>query len=323
MSSPGAESVGSSVSIKEASLLGQSPALRLFCERWDSPDVDAAMFKAMAELRRVSGQTAPPFGLQKVLSRVNARSVRSPMSPRGRLQASRDGWVIHVPPDVPWRVGRFTVAHELAHVVLFDAVHADRSLIKELRSEDELWWPIERLCDRGAAEFLVPSDDIRQVLDSELPESKRDAFRLYDRYLVSASVLVSRICDLGEGRSYTTWEHTTTGVKPADWRITFVHSNLPKRSSIPKRLSAQSRLSPNLVAEASRTGFAFAEEATLATNSQRHTGRMFAFNPTMRDKDDTLPTFEGKPVPDNYSPTIHLLIDHRSVGPISQRTRFA
>lgn len=306
----------------DAAVLAKSKALQVFCDRWDAPHPEAALSNAMSELRKLTGQLVPPIGLQKILTLINARVVKSPMSPRGRLQATKFGWIIHVPPDATWRVARFTIAHELSHLLMFDAVSGERVLIEELRTDDDLWWPIERLCDRGAAELLIPGADMRAQVETQLPQTRTAALRIYDRYMVSPDVFMRRICDVGQNRSSTVWQHKTHGSKPADWRITDVHSTLPKRSYIPKHLSAQSRLVPNLVEEASRTGFAYAEEATLTTGGQRHTGRMFAFNPTLRETDEVLPTFEGSVVPDNYSSTIHLLIDHTSVGPISRRTKF-
>lgn len=276
----------------------------------------------MSELRRVAQQTVPPIGLQKVLPSVGAQTIRSRLAPRGRLQAARDGWKIHVPYDTPWRVGRFTVAHELAHILLFDAVSADRGLIAELRTSQKLWRPVEDLCDRGAAELLVPSNDLEQMLDRALPESKGEALRLYDRYMVSPAVFMRRICDLSDDRSYTAWDYSPHGSKPADWRVSGVYTKLRTGRYIPNHLSAKNRLAPNVIEAAAQTGFAFAEMATLTTGGQRHTGRMCALNPAVRDNETPLPSFEGSVIHDSHGGTVHLLIDHQSVGPISRRTRF-
>lgn len=314
-----------SASPEDGAILKKSEAIRMFCDRWEAENADVAMVHAMGELRRQSGQMVPPIALEQgILPRINARPVRTPMSPRGRLQADANGWVIHIPPDAPWATGRFTIAHELSHVLLFDAVSSRRDLIDQLRNDDALWWPIERLCDRGAAELLLPEADMRQMLGSEFPQTSKEARKLFHRYLVSASAFMRRIRDIGENRSYTTWEYRSYRAKPEAWRITEVDSNLPKqtRTYLPKHLSSRSHLMPDLVEEASRTGFAYAKEAALTTGSQRHTGCMFAFNPSMPDEAEPLPTFEGTVVPYRYSPTIHLLIDHRSIGPISRRTRF-
>lgn len=310
------------MSVGDHAVLANSPAIQSFCERWDAPNADEAMVAAMGELRHLAGQAVPPVGLAKVLPRISAKTVRSKMNTRGRLQAASDGWIIRVPHQTPWRIARFTIAHELSHILLFDAVSGDGALVEELRSDGELWWAVERLCDRGATELLLPNADIRGLVGQGLPRNAAEAHRLLDRYMVSVSVVMRRLCDLEENRSYTTWEHAPHGAKPADWRVTNAYSRLPKNTYIPQHLSARSRLLPNVVEEASRTGFSFAETGTLTAGNQRHTGEMFAVNPTLRDESQPLPTFDGMVITESYAPTIHLLIDHKSVGPISRRTKF-
>ena len=83
----------------------------------------------------------------------------------------------------------FTLAHELAHVWLGSSAVFD---LRELQpAADE----VEQACNRVAAEFLVPGDEMREVWSSVRYESERFQ-QIARRFKVSELVAARRALDL-------------------------------------------------------------------------------------------------------------------------------
>jgi len=83
----------------------------------------------------------------------------------------------------------FTLAHELAHVFLGSSAAFD--LRDTLPASD----PMEQMCNRVAAEFLVPEDELREAWPALRGDSKRFEM-LARRFKVSAVVAARRALDL-------------------------------------------------------------------------------------------------------------------------------
>lgn len=79
----------------------------------------------------------------------------------------------------------FTIAHELAHIWLGHSAGFDS---KELLPAND---PIEILCDRVAAELLVPEDAFNTIWENNLPSAAR-------YFKVSEIVIARRALDLGK-----------------------------------------------------------------------------------------------------------------------------
>jgi Zn-dependent peptidase ImmA (M78 family) len=101
----------------------------------------------------------------------------------------------------------FTLAHELAHVFLGSSAAFD---LREMSPAKE---PMEQICNRVAAEFLVPEKQIRQIWTSV--RSNPERFQLLaGRFKVSELVAARRVLDLGI-------------IKKGDF-LTFYHDYLEK-----------------------------------------------------------------------------------------------
>lgn len=83
----------------------------------------------------------------------------------------------------------FTLAHELAHVFLGSSAAFD---LRQMQPADD---PAEQACNRVAAEFLVPEQEIRQVWPSvqDSPEPFQEMAR---QFKVSELVVARRVFDL-------------------------------------------------------------------------------------------------------------------------------
>jgi len=82
----------------------------------------------------------------------------------------------------------FTLAHELAHVFFGSSAAFD---LREMQPADD---PMEKMCNRVAAEFLVPERELRQIWPSV--EKDSEPFQtIARRFKVSALVAARRVLD--------------------------------------------------------------------------------------------------------------------------------
>ncbi|MEM4218208.1 MAG: ImmA/IrrE family metallo-endopeptidase [Candidatus Methanomethylicaceae archaeon] len=83
----------------------------------------------------------------------------------------------------------FTLAHELAHIWLGTSAAFDLRHLQPAKDKTE------QLCDRAAAEFLVPASELRDIWPSVAPQA--DPFQaIARRFKVSAIVAARRALDL-------------------------------------------------------------------------------------------------------------------------------
>ena len=84
----------------------------------------------------------------------------------------------------------FTLAHELAHVLLGSSAAFD---LRQMQPADD---PVELVCNRAAAEFLVPAGELRRYWPSI--EGAPEAFNMAARrFKISAIVAARRALDVG------------------------------------------------------------------------------------------------------------------------------
>ena len=85
----------------------------------------------------------------------------------------------------------FTHAHELARIWLGRSAVSDAAPELESSHDVEIW------CNRVAAEFLVPEDELREVLPSRRPSDNESRQEIARRFKVSALVVLRRLLDAG------------------------------------------------------------------------------------------------------------------------------
>lgn len=84
----------------------------------------------------------------------------------------------------------FTLAHELAHLWIGETALSSADLLRPPTLEVERW------CNRVAAEFLVPADEVAAAYDVDSPLTD-ELERLARRFKVSTLVVLRRIHDVG------------------------------------------------------------------------------------------------------------------------------
>jgi hypothetical protein len=113
----------------------------------------------------------PPVSLESVAIALGVKTVRCiPLHVHGRVTRVSEALVVELSDSLAPRAQRFTLAHELAHVVLGD------------RPAHVTYDDFERVCDLAANEMLLPYEWFREVIDPRRPSLATlvDAARLAD-----------------------------------------------------------------------------------------------------------------------------------------------
>jgi hypothetical protein len=141
--------------------------------------------------RTMSGIHCPPTDLDALATRLGITSVRSEDLPvSAELRRVNDGYEVVYSLHQPPTRRRFSIAHELAHVI-FESTGPNPP-----RTGQEL----ERLCDMIATEFLLPRDRFMEIAGPE--PSLQQVFQLARLFEASLSTTAIRCCELGPGVSF-------------------------------------------------------------------------------------------------------------------------
>lgn len=187
--------------------------------------------------RRLLEEVEQPGGpppLSRLMARLGARRADMPLPTAGRLRIDGKGYLICVRSGAPWQRGRFTVAHELGHILLCEGLSDEPEMLRALQ-ESANWEAVERLCNQAAAELLMPAEDFRhQVEDDEITGTM--VTRLRRRYGVSLSALAIRFDEL-LGLAVSSWGRYQRHPKE---RVTFrVESSWGSGAWLPRGLTTR------------------------------------------------------------------------------------
>jgi Zn-dependent peptidase ImmA (M78 family) len=170
--------------------LGQMETVRVGGHKYSDPDVISLIHatgefvdprsavltqarRAAADYKTLGGDFSDP--LQRVIIMASMLGIKTiPMSLEQRGAEGRDavlvntesGKLILYNPDRPKQRVAFSIAHEITHTFFPNSIKGSRFrniCAEESREANEL----ERLCDLGAAEILMPIEDFQEVLSGE------------------------------------------------------------------------------------------------------------------------------------------------------------
>ena len=171
----------------------------------DAPTLDDAVKHVVAEL--MLGLTCPPTNLVDLGRKVGVQEISYESFPgSGELHKEKDGYRIVCSSDQPQSRQRFTVAHELAHVIL------ERTGRNAPRAGNR----VERVCDMLAAECLMPT----AVFEARLPATPllNDIAELARSFGTSITATAIRcaqfraVCIFGVTGDRVTWGYG--GIRP-------------------------------------------------------------------------------------------------------------
>lgn len=267
--------------------------LRLFAELAGTDDPGTAMDGAVASLLARHGGDVPPVGLRRLWEAFGAdKTWTQDTGPHGRLDVVDGRYRIVVNRDQPWRRQRFTVAHELGHVLLFEALKDDPQALREVRAAEH-WRDVERLCDRAASRLLVPPGRLADDLAAGPPTAA--ALRgLYDRYMVSWPVLLRAVAEAGPS-SVSLWSRSRRhDGEPYAPRLSAAWS-WPDGPFLPRGMTCK-HVTPDLITRCYASGVASAGHADVDVS-----GRVVVTGPAVAlpwEAPPRTPEFQGMPVAD-------------------------
>lgn len=220
--------------------------LMALCDFYGGSTPAEAMAAACGQLLQRARQLSPPTRLRVLSDALGVTIHETLQSREGALRLRRGTFVIEVSPDWPWTRRRFTIAHELGHVLVLRALARDRLLLEALK-RPAIGRRVEELCDQAAAELLMPRSDFLQVGEQRF--CGEGLAQLCSRYGASLEAVLVRFTEVLAPASVTVWSrHVRPNDGPRTFRATRSFGR-DRRLGFWTGMSA-SRLSPDLVAEA-------------------------------------------------------------------------
>lgn len=172
---------------------------------------DEDIFQYVDFLRRESGLSdEPPIDLEQIYQRFGMPTpIRAPLEEQQGILVDSSSGIILIKEDDSLVRQRFTEGHELMEL-LFDALAESRSALPQWSEAHK-----ERLCDRGAADLLMPrSSFIPRLYD--LGISFESARSLSDTYQTSLMSTLVRMVEQGDGNcALVAWRYA---LKPTETR---------------------------------------------------------------------------------------------------------
>jgi hypothetical protein len=124
--------------------------------------------RALAVAKVRSESCAVPTNLPRLASHLGVVAIREkPLAFRGRLVAEAAGLAIEVNAELSAVERRFTISHEIGHVLIEGDTLYGTARSKRAEMLGKLSVEIEATCDRIAREVLVPKEWLRGRLDLE------------------------------------------------------------------------------------------------------------------------------------------------------------
>lgn len=165
----------------------------------------ARIREAAEELLRSENVGEPPVPVERLARRLGAQLRYEPFEGdlSGLLFREADRVVIGVNSLHPKTRQRFTIAHELGHLVLHtdDAIHVDKKFRVRLRDEvsAQAIDPAEIAANTFAAELLMPAAMLKRDVTGHTLDFEDDEFirSLAHRYKVSLQAMIFRLTNLG------------------------------------------------------------------------------------------------------------------------------
>ena len=160
-------------------------------ELYNTPDEQSAIKAICRKLLASLNLQQVPLPLRPICNRlklqVNYTNTES--SEDSILKLAPQGFSIDISKRKNWRRNRFTIAHEVIHLLLYTTVGMP------LQSYDrEQYEFVERLCDVGASELLVSEDQLQQML-KDFGLGTEGMKKLYDGFLVSYEALFLKLAE--------------------------------------------------------------------------------------------------------------------------------
>jgi hypothetical protein len=263
-----------------------------------------------------------PIPLRPLCRRLGIRVVRRHAIGAGTLRAAHGNLQIWLPVDATnWRRERFTIAHEIAHILLFSTwSRAHGGMDSKVVASDEES-ELERLCNFGAAELLMPTEPMTALL-AEVGVSPRALRNLYDSCLVSYESMLYRLAEISAASAVILWRrHARRPSEAEELRVITSYQRYRKSTHapwLPKGCTSK-HLSPDIVTPAYERGEAIPSYDVVLAVGRREIRCVGVASvlPKPRLASNVLPLFEGMRIVDERLPEVDvvLLVSNRTMTP--------
>jgi hypothetical protein len=249
---------------------GPDLALGAFRRKWDADTNEEAVALAT---RSAAGHLGRLGAVDPVAVAQDhgARVLVQPWGPRREVEhgslSVRDGqWCIEVPTEITAERRRFSIAHEIGHILIYEAVADEPALVREVNAP-VLRPVVEFLCNLAAANLLMPVEATRSLI-ADYPDMNAQMLpELAEHFFVSYEAMARRIVELDDRWELVVWDWTTDHPRGAAWRTSPSQSRTG-RSFVPAGMSS-SRLNPDIVRRAADDGFAASDVVAFESSAKR------------------------------------------------------
>lgn len=162
----------------------------------------------LVKYRKISaGVVTPPTDLDRLAKNLGVVDIRkAPLPMRGRCLMEGAGVAIELSEELEAFEERFTLAHELAHLIVEEgrvaecAAVGSRLKVAQAAAHQE----VEETCDRCAEEILLPAEWLMDKIEIEQP-TLQQAVELGEECNCTVEFVVQRAMDLGLWHARLIW----------------------------------------------------------------------------------------------------------------------
>ena len=301
-----------------------SAGLKAICNRQKTDSIETAMRGLCTSLLHRCGEAHAPIGLKKLLDLLGVKfSWSNDYTSRNRsersealLDTSGGSLLISLKSDLKqnWRRDRFSIAHELAHAMILKTLRSP-ALIESLDDTDVHLDQLERVCNIGAAEILMPVTMIRRSI-RENTVMGHGLLSMYDEYLVSRDALIWRLASILPATSVFRWRyHARNPKEETCYRVVACYPSYERNGMRPwlPRGTSVKHVSPDIFSTAEKRDSNLEFSITLNKKSTECEGILTSF-PKRAEANDR-PLFEGMEISDDsHSNDLILFARNKSVA---------
>lgn len=167
-------------------------SVRAFAKDADPLTAIEEAARALVLRAREKGWEGPPFNPLRIAEMLDVQIEANSSVADARLVATESGPKIEFNPQQPRERVRFSIAHEIAHLLFPDWPERIRNRGGDKTPDD---WQLEMLCNLAASEFVLPIGSLSAA--SDIP-SMEDLMRQRREYDVSAEAFLIRLAKISK-----------------------------------------------------------------------------------------------------------------------------
>jgi Zn-dependent peptidase ImmA (M78 family) len=169
---------------------------------YNTPDEKSAIKAICRQLLHSLNLDTAPIPLKPICQRFRLKVNYTTAYTRedSFLKITPTGFEIQISKQKNWRRNRFTIAHEISHLIIFNAINIPINS-NDIKQHNE----IEKLCDIGASEILMNEDELEKNL-KKYGLNTIGLKIIYDKFMVSYDALFMKLSDFF-GASILIWKN--------------------------------------------------------------------------------------------------------------------